>query len=651
MIRTHTDNTKEQVSTILACSLLVLYLAVTYMALYSTGSGARSADTPLVMFFVVPLPTFWLCLRFQRYLQAVRIQRTSTEQLGQSLLGLMVRPCCVTIGMWLGGLLCMSEPPLVPIGWMVGGCIGAINPKWFRRPQPDLRPILLRGTFILPIKQVRRMLLRTMHAGQQFLLWAGLPLPEHFSADSFLILGALGSGKTVLLRMLLQSVVARIKPGSDWRALVYDAKQDMLGLLYGMALHCQVIILNPFDRRSYAWDMAKDINSPSAALEFASLMIPREKGENAFFSLAARDLVAAVILALIITRPGQWTLGEVLNILSSGKRTKRLLYSVPQTRNIAEEHFSRNSRTLTSVQYTITGYASEFRAIAALYEKSERKYSLQQWLKEESILVLGNNEELRTSIDAINRMIFNRITELLLSQSESDRRRSWIILDEIKEAGRFDGLGRLLTKGRSKGVRTAISSQTVEGMHETYGEKHGEDIMSLCGHKAFLRTDSPTTAEWCARVLGESHVLQFTESFTNGSHNSSTTINDGYAKHQAVMPSQLMRLPRADRRRFYGYYVSPGIGVYSGPVYFSRALRDPSDVPNFVGRPVEDQYNTDQPVGEKSDGRDEVRLEDIRPMTAERAMEILRDESPEDHREDGEDQLYTEGSGGRDEAS
>ena len=134
------------------------------------------------------------------------------------------------------------------------------------------------------------MLLQTMHAGQQFLLWAGLPLPEHFSADSFLILGAVGSGKTVLLRMLLQSVVARIKPGTDWRALAYDAKQDTIGLLYGMGLHCKVIILNPFDKRSYAWDMAKDINSPSAALQLASLIIPKEKGETAFFSLAARDL-------------------------------------------------------------------------------------------------------------------------------------------------------------------------------------------------------------------------------------------------------------------------------------------------------------------------------------------------------------------------
>ena len=613
----------------LALSLLTLYFAMTYMGLYSTSPQSPSADTQFARFLLAVIPTFWLYRRFHRCLQPAFLERMPMQDFSRALLNHMIRPFCVSIGMSLGGALCMDTPTPVLVGWIVGGLIGAINPNYFRSAKPDLRPRLLRGTFIIPLTQVRPMLLRMLQVGEKFLHWAGLPLPEHFSAESFLILGGLGSGKTVLLRMLLQSVVARITRGSNWRALVYDGKQDTIGLLFGMLLHCRVIILNPFDKRSYAWAIAKDINSPAAALEFASLMIPREKGENAFFSLAARDLVAAVIQALILTRPGEWTLAQLLNILSSGERTETLLRSIPQTRNIAEEHFSRNSRTLTSVQYTITAYASEFRAIAALYEKAERTFSLQEWLTEECILVLGNHEGLRKSIDAINRLIFNRLTELLLSQSESDTRRSWIILDEIKQAGKFDGLDRLLTKGRSKGARTVIASQTVEGMHETYGEKLGEDIMSLCGHKAVLRLDSPTTAEWCAKVLGETQVLQSTRSVTNATHNSSVSISDAYAKHQAVLPSQLMRLPRANRERFYGYYVSPGIGVYSGPVYFAKALCDPGDEPNFVPRPVEDQYLSDDLVTPPSQTQPEIRFEDIPPMTAEIAMEVLQDDDSE----------------------
>ncbi len=106
-----------------------------------------------------------------------------------------------------------------------------------------------------------------------------------------------------------------------------------------------------------------------------------------------------------------------------------------------------------------------------------------------------------------------------------------------------------------------------------------------------------------------------------------------------------MRLPRANRNRFYGYYVSPGIGVYSGAVYFAKALCALGNVPNFVGRPVEDQYLTDEPVIKESDTQDEIRLEDILPMTTEIAMEVLENDYSEATTDTSEDkqQAYLPG--------
>jgi len=163
-------------------------------------------------------------------------------------------------------------------------------------------------------------------------------------------------------------------------------------------------------------------------------------------------------------------------------------------------------------------------------------------------------------------------------------------------------------------------------MRDTYGDKLGEDIMSMCGHKAFLRTDSPETAQWCAKVIGNTEVLQSTQSFTRGKNSTSTTVTDSFSKKEAVLPSQLMRLPRANRRRFYGYYASPGLGVFSGPVYFSKALCDRGDEPNFIDRPVEDQYLVEHHDVEEPKPQDEIRLEDIPPMTAEMAEEVLEND-------------------------
>ena len=85
-------------------------------------------------------------------------------------------------------------------------------------------------------------------------------------ARSVLINAPTGSGKTVLQRLLMQSTLPRIREGSNHRALIYDAKQDILPILGGMDLRCPVRTFNPFDARGVAWDLAADITSPASAL-------------------------------------------------------------------------------------------------------------------------------------------------------------------------------------------------------------------------------------------------------------------------------------------------------------------------------------------------------------------------------------------------
>ena len=87
--------------------------------------------------------------------------------------------------------------------------------------------------------------------------------PERLASGHFAFIGATGSGKTLLQRLLLQSALPEIGRGRGHRALLYDAKRDLPSLLAGMGLNAPVRILNPLDARSVAWDMAADISNPS----------------------------------------------------------------------------------------------------------------------------------------------------------------------------------------------------------------------------------------------------------------------------------------------------------------------------------------------------------------------------------------------------
>jgi hypothetical protein len=81
-------------------------------------------------------------------------------------------------------------------------------------------------------------------------------------------------------------------------------------------------------------------------------------------------------------------------------------------------------------------------------------------------------------------------------------RRTWFFLDEVREAGKLELLGRLLTKGRSKGVALDLGFQDISGMREAYGQELADELLGQCNTKILLRVNSPQSAAWAAKQRG-----------------------------------------------------------------------------------------------------------------------------------------------------
>ena len=139
---------------------------------------------------------------------------------------------------------------------------------------------------------------------------------------------------------------------------------------------------------------------------------------------------------------------------------------------------------------TVATKLQRYEFIAAAWSHASEKISLKDWVEGEYILLLGNDEATRTALDAINQVIFRRVSELILNQSESETRRTWVFLDEVREMGHLEGLSRLLTKGRSKGCSIVLGFQDIEGLRDVYGQKIAAEITGQCSNKAILRTNS-----------------------------------------------------------------------------------------------------------------------------------------------------------------
>ena len=72
----------------------------------------------------------------------------------------------------------------------------------------------------------------------------------------YLLIGTPGSGKTNLLKILMNSVLPDTEYGLRFRSLVYDPKTEFYPFLTRMGIPKeQIIVVNPFDARSSAWNL------------------------------------------------------------------------------------------------------------------------------------------------------------------------------------------------------------------------------------------------------------------------------------------------------------------------------------------------------------------------------------------------------------
>jgi type IV secretory pathway TraG/TraD family ATPase VirD4 len=448
-----------------------------------------------------------------------------------------------------------------------------------------------------------------------------------------MVVGATGSGKTLMIKMLMQSALAPDRIGENTRALVYDAKQDVVSTLVSICKRWP-IILNPLDANCHAWDMASDIDSPVSARQLAAILVPDDQAVSAnesFFTSATRDLIAGVVVALIARRKVtegkcRWDLRDILNILLNAGTTdgfqdlnflfQRSEHSGSLKRLMA---YFAEPRLKANVVATINSKLTAFEPIAAAWDHAAtvegRSISLREWLRSKDVMVLGNEETARESIDTINRVIMRRVSELILAQPEvspSDMAagsgRTWVFLDEVREAGKLDGLSRLLTKGRSKGACVVLGFQDIDGLRDVYGENVANEIVGQCNHIAILRLRSPETAMWASELFGEFRSKEVGSSMTYSKESSiSRDVRQQVVK--AVYSGMLLHLPRTTKETgITGFFDSPFSGQDPATEVSDVDARhhidpwslDEDDRPrlpkegdhrqNFTPRPVEHQF-------------------------------------------------------------
>jgi len=419
----------------------------------------------------------------------------------------------------------------------------------------------------------------------RLIAWGGELHPERLGPH-FAVMGQNGSGKTLTIRMLLRSALA---PEGELlhRAVVYDPKLDSYPVLRGLGIPADRIhVLNPFDERSSAWNVAADIKTQAAAEQLAATLLPKdEKEENPYFTDAPRELLSELIDTLRRKAP-RWTLNDLVQLVTRGYAQEVLEHSTPGARAALREHLTQNAGdTAGNLRSSWRVGVRQYQTVAALWERSTRPpVSLTQWMAPEtppSILLIGTFPEASESLQHINRAIFQRCAEILLSKPEYPSDQTWFVMDELRIARELDRFPDALLAARSKGGRFVLGFQDIHGLRAVYGNEETEELIAQCHNIAILRLSSPETTEWASKYFGSFEWWAPSYGQTIGT-SASASHNVSLQERRHVLDSAFrnLRLPTQER----------GLeGIFGTPTdsLWHREL-DPDFLKKYLPVPTED---------------------------------------------------------------
>ncbi len=349
------------------------------------------------------------------------------------------------------------------------------------------------------------------------LLKRGLWLLPHVQLTSecegynILALGTQGSAKTSTLRGLVEQCEAR----GD-QMFIHEVKGDFTA---GLPIN-PFILVAPHDRRSAAYNIARDIRNEKHAREFAAHAV-QKSDHDSMWGDAARAAWADLVMTLHAENPGDWSWDDLASVLlSPGETIKATLEAAGKdsaSRLIFGSDNPEDNRTTMSI--LVTMWVAALTTVLPLAEAWRdvplaRRFSLRQWLDEPMayprVIVLQKSSEYPELSGAIGGFLIDRLIALALrpGRQPNPTRKLVFCLDELPECGNghIQGLPRLLNTGREFGIVILAGVQEIAHLVEIYGENLANVLLGRFRIKLIHQLNAGDSAERVSALLGERRI-------------------------------------------------------------------------------------------------------------------------------------------------
>jgi len=393
----------------------------------------------------------------------------------------------------------------------------------------------IRGNEIVDIKVLRKLIKKFNNKHNRGkssgIKISNIELPYRFDKSHVLLIGSTGTGKSVNIREALESIRAQGK-----RAIVYDVAGNFIRHFYREG---RDIILNPMDLRSHSWDLFADCKLESDFISFSESLIP-DSYKRDFFDIAAKVVFSS--MAYQHSLEDNPSINKLMDlILKVDFETIVNMVKNTDAASILNEDAGRMAASVRGV------ISANTRSLKFLKDGGS-KFSISDWInddKSDSWVFVSCNDKQIDMLRPIITAWFNIFTSNVLSLSEEEDRRIYMVVDELPSLNKIPSLKNYLAQGRKYGGSGLIGIQNYSQLVSSYGKHDADAICDLCSTWIVLRCNSKEGARWAAENIGNRESIETNEGLSFGVNDirDGVSVNKHRIERLLVSPTEIMNLP------------------------------------------------------------------------------------------------------------
>ena len=347
-------------------------------------------------------------------------------------------------------------------------------------------------------------------------------LGEDIISKHMMLVGGTGCGKSTLFYHIIEQL--KRKMTADDVMIIFDSKGDFYSKFYSKN-DCVIGNSSQYISQSEKWNIFKEIladgwDDRQVMLNTQeickALFSDRTKGNNnnPFFPNAARDLLAAIIIASIRLGVDDKTFvtetfynNKIKEFLdsSSGQDLCDYLDGFDDMRSVLSyiEGDSAQSQGVLAEMYSVIRDVF----IGVFAEKG--KFSMRNFVRKKGgrTLFIEYDLSIGSVLTPMYKMLFDLALKEALGRTKSQGN-VYLICDEFKLLPNLEHIDDGVNFGRSLGVKVFAGLQSIEQLFEIYGQSRGKNLAAGFSSIIAFRANDVTTREYISNLHGKNMVLE-----------------------------------------------------------------------------------------------------------------------------------------------